>query len=68
MEQSALGHRHRDKDGPIARKHGNNLISMLRLTYGADFAPDEHADAKLIDVLHRLDEQSLLRLVNDPPR
>jgi hypothetical protein len=66
MEQLALNHQHRDKDGAIARKHGNSLISMLRLTYGADFAAKEDADRKLIDVLDNLDEQSLLRLLNDP--
>ncbi len=39
MKQPGLDHRHRDKDGTIARKHGNTLISTLRQTYGQRFAP-----------------------------
>lgn len=68
MEQPGLDGRHRDKNGRIARKHGNTLISTLRETYGAHFAPDCPADAKLIDVLHRLDEPSLTHLVHDLER
>jgi hypothetical protein len=41
---------------------------MLRATYGAHFAPECPADAKLIDVLHRLDEPSLTHLVHDLQR
>jgi hypothetical protein len=65
MEQPGLNYRHRDKNGRIARKHGNTLISTLRQTYGANFASACPADAKLIDVLHRLDEPSLTKLVHD---
>jgi hypothetical protein len=43
MEQHGLDQRHRDKDGTIARKHGNTLIGTLRRTYGENFA-DEIAD------------------------
>jgi hypothetical protein len=64
MEQPGLDNRHRDKSGQIARKHGNTLISTLRQTYGAQFAPDCPGDAKLSDVLHRLDEPSLSQLVH----
>ena len=65
MEQPGLGNRHRDKNGQIARKHGNTLISTLRQTYGQHFAPDFPADAKLVDVLHQLDEPSLTHLIHD---
>jgi hypothetical protein len=51
--------RHRDKDGEISKKHGNTLISILRETYGLDFARRESDTAKLGDVLHRLNEPSL---------
>jgi hypothetical protein len=32
MEQPGLAGRHRDKNGQIARKHGNALVSTLRQT------------------------------------
>jgi hypothetical protein len=35
MQQPGLDNRHRDKDGTIARKHGNTLIRTLRETYEA---------------------------------
>jgi hypothetical protein len=65
MEQPGLDGRHRDKNGQIARKHGNTLISTLRQTYGTNFAVASRGDAKLIDVLHELDEPSLTKLVRD---
>jgi hypothetical protein len=64
MQQPGLDGRHRDKDGRIAKKHGNSLIASIRLTYPG-FAPDEKGSAKLIDVLHRLDFPSLTKLVNE---
>ena len=65
MEQPGLDNRHRDKNGQIARKHGNTLISTLRQTYGPHFAPDFPADVKLGDILHELDEPSLTHLIHD---
>lgn len=65
MLQPGLDGRHRDKNGEISRKHGNTLIGTLRQTYGAHFAPDCAADATLGEVLHRLDEPSLTKLVHD---
>jgi hypothetical protein len=65
VEQPGLDNRHRDKNGQIARKHGHSLVSTLRKIYGAHFATDCPGDAKLVDVLHRLDEPSLTRLVHD---
>ena len=65
MKQPGLNHRHRDKDGTIARKHGNTLISTLRQTYGQKFAPGIDGNAKLSDVLHQLDKPSLTHLMRD---
>jgi hypothetical protein len=62
MEQPGLDDRHRDKDGRIAKKHGNTMISTLRRTYPG-FAPGEQGTAKLIHVLDRLDEPSLRKLI-----
>ena len=47
MEQPGLAGRHRDKNGQIARKHGNALVSTLRQTYGPGFAPGIEGHAKL---------------------
>jgi hypothetical protein len=57
--------RHRDKNGEISRKHGNTLISTLRKTYGADFAKGCAESERLRDVLHKMDEPSLSKLVRD---
>jgi hypothetical protein len=64
-KQVGLDGRHRDKDGRISKKHGNTLISTLRRTYGAAFAPGRSGDEKLADVLHDLDEPSLRHLIHD---
>lgn len=61
MQQPGLDNRHRDKDGTIARKHGNTLMRTLRETYGAGFAPGYDPNAKLQDCLHKLAEKSLSR-------
>jgi len=65
MEQPGLDNRHRDKNGQIARKHGNTLISTLRRTYGPSFAKNCPDEAQLVDVLHQLDEPSLSKLAHD---
>jgi hypothetical protein len=65
MEQPGLAGRHRDKNGQIARKHGNTLVSTLRSTYGAGFAPGVKGSVMLSEVLHELDEPSLSQLVRD---
>lgn len=65
MQQPGLDQRHRDKNGEISRKHGNTLIRTLRRIYGQHFAAGESDNAKLSDVLHRLDERSLTALVHD---
>jgi hypothetical protein len=57
--------RHRDKNGEISRKHGNTLIRTLRKTYGQGFAGAHGNKKKLGDVLHKLDEPSLTRLIHD---
>ena len=55
--------RHRDKNGELSRKHGNTLVRTLRRIYGPGFAQHEEADAKLSDVLTKLDASSLTELV-----
>ena len=65
MVQPGLDNRHRDKNGEISKKHGNTLIRTLRKTYGAGFARGCSDDERLIDVLHKLDENSLSQLVRD---
>jgi hypothetical protein len=60
--QPGLDHRHRDKDGEISRKHGNTLISTLRQTYGAHFAPGIDGNKKLSEVLQSIDEPSLSQM------
>jgi hypothetical protein len=57
--------RHRDKNGEISRKHGNTLIRTLRKTYGPGFASGCKDDAKLSEVLHKMDEMSLSHLIRD---
>jgi hypothetical protein len=57
--------RHRDKNGQMSRKHGNTLISTLRKHYGTDFAYGCADSDKLGDILERLDEPSLSKLVRD---
>jgi len=64
-KEPGLDGRHRDKNGEISKKHGNTLISTLRQTYGAGFAPGRSGDEKLRDVLHDLDEPSLTHLIQD---
>ncbi|HEV2714007.1 MAG TPA: hypothetical protein VGU64_02005 [Terriglobales bacterium] len=61
----AIDTRHRDKSGEIGRKHGNTPIRTLRNTYGPSFANGCADDEKLSDVLHKLDEPSLSRLIHD---
>jgi hypothetical protein len=65
MKQPGLDDRHRDRDGTISKKHGNTLVSTLRQAYGPAFAPGLDRNAKLADVMHRLDEPSLTRLRRD---
>jgi hypothetical protein len=53
------------KGGEISLKHGNTLIGRLRISYGSGFAKGCADDEKLSDVLAKLDEPSLFRLVRD---
>jgi hypothetical protein len=61
----AIDARHRDKNGEISRKHGNTLILTLRKNYGEGFAPGCADNAKLSDVLSKMDDMSLSRLISD---
>ena len=65
MTESSLINRHRNKDGEISRKHGNTLIRTLRKTYGLTFAKNCSDTERLSDVLHRMDEPSLSKLIAD---
>jgi hypothetical protein len=68
MEQPGLHGRHRDRNGEIGRKHGNTLVSTLRMVYGPSFAAGADPSEKLSDVLVEMDEPSLSRLVHDHER
>jgi hypothetical protein len=61
----AFDTRHHDKNGAISSKHGNTLIRTLRRTYGPGFASGCADNAKLNDVLNKLDETSLSHLIHD---
>jgi hypothetical protein len=65
MNEPGLDGRHRDKNGRIGKKHGNAQIGTLRKHYGQGFAPDFKETDKLADVLAKLDEPSLSKLVKD---
>lgn len=65
MDQPGLDNRHRDRNGEISKKHGNTLIGTLRKIYGATFASGCSDLDTLSDVLHKLDEPSLSKLVKD---
>jgi hypothetical protein len=64
-EESFMFERHRDKNGEMSRKHGNTLIGTLRKHYGPWFAPGCADKARLSDVLDKVDEPSLSKLVAD---
>jgi hypothetical protein len=57
--------RYRHEAGEIGRKHGKTLIGRLRSSYGSGFAKGCADDEKLSDVLVKLDERSLFKLVRD---
>jgi hypothetical protein len=56
---------YRDMGGEISRRHGDTLIGTLRISYGSRFAKGCADDEKLCDVLAKLDEPSLFKLVRD---
>ena len=62
---TAVDDRYRDKSGEISLQHGDTLIGTLRSSYGSRFAKDCTDDEKLSEVLAKLDELSLLKLVRD---
>ena len=65
MDQPGPHGRHRDKNGELSKKHGNTLVRTLRKIYGQQFAEGCTREEKLRDVLQKLDEPSLSRLVHD---
>jgi hypothetical protein len=64
----AVEARHRDKNGEIGHRHGNTLIRTLRKSYGAQFAEGCRDDETLSDVLHKMDEPSSNKLIEDHGR
>ena len=61
----AITARRRHKHGEIGRKHGNTLVGTLRKTYGERFAPGCAETAKLSNVLKKMDEPSMSKLIHD---
>jgi hypothetical protein len=61
----AVDARYRDKSGEISRKHGDTPIGTLRISYGSRFDKGCADSEKLNEVLAKLDEPSLFRLVRD---
>jgi hypothetical protein len=68
LEQPGLHGRHRDKNGELSKKHGNTLMRTLRKIYGQHFAEGCGPEEKLSDMLQKLDEPSLSKLVQDHDR
>lgn len=68
LEQPGLHGLHRDKNGELSKKHGNTLVRTLRKVYGQHFAEGCAPEEKLSDVLHKLNEPSLSKLVHDHER
>ena len=65
MDRPGPHGRHRDKNGWLSRKHRNTLMRTLRMVYGQHFAEGCGPEERLSDVLHKLDEPSLSKLVHD---
>jgi hypothetical protein len=63
VKQPGPDARHRDKNGEIARKHGNTLVGTLRKIYGQTFAAGYPDSAPLSDVLQDMDQLSLSQLI-----
>ena len=55
----------RDFENQISQTYGDTIIATLRGIYGATFAPDCQPTDMLSDVLGKLDEPSMKRLVDD---
>ena len=62
---ASLSERHRDKNGEISRKHGNTLVRTLRRHYGPHFGKGCGEQEKLSQILRKLDEPSLTKLLRD---
>ena len=64
MQQPAL-EVYRHSGGPLVKKFGSTTIWTLRKTLGDNFAPGEDENANLCDILTRLDESSLKKLIEE---
>jgi hypothetical protein len=65
MIEPGLDTGYRDKNGEISRRLGKIPVGTLRQLYGADFAPDFKDTDTLSDILGKLDEASLTKLIKD---
>jgi len=65
MPESPMLDRARDPNGEISRDYGNTPIGVLRRAYGQDFGKGCSDEDKLRDMLPKLDEPSLSRLMID---
>lgn len=57
--------RYREENGCLSRRYGNTPIWTLRKSYGVSFAPGCADNAKLRDILDKLDQTSLSHLIRD---
>ncbi|CAN5449738.1 hypothetical protein BH11PSE4_BH11PSE4_43090 [soil metagenome] len=60
-----LDEHHRNHDDKISHKHGDTLLGTLRKIYGKTFAAGYADNAKLGEVLLKLNETSLGQLRRD---
>ena len=68
MKEPGLDGRHRTLLGRISAKHGNTLVATVRRHYGAASVPAEFPDTDdLKDVLHKMNEPSLSKLLQHYP-
>lgn len=57
-----------DRRSELVRKHGNTSVSALRRALGRSFALGMPDHEKLSDVIHQLDERSLVKLARESRR
>jgi hypothetical protein len=65
VQQQERGRDPGDLRDDIAQKHGGTLVGTLRTVYGPEFAAGCDNREKLAEVLHKMDQASVGRLVRD---
>ena len=65
MKPHVADGRHRSKDIEITNKHGEVVLGTLRKIYGKTFAAGLSDDAKLAEVILKLNTTSLAQLQRD---